>query len=400
MEQRRLAKQFRQHVRPGTPSGTPIDLVLLVLQSEQLCNLDCTYCYLPFRNMPGRMSREVIEATAKLVARSNVTYGRRGSLNILWHAGEPLIAPPDYYEDAISVFRQHLPKIKLHQTFQTNGTLINAAWIEYFQQHGANVGVSLDGPEWLHDITRLNRGKRGSFEKCIRGIKLLQQSGLSFGVLAVLTRESLRHPRELFEFYTDLSVSDVSFNVEQAEGLHLVSSLSDKVHFGEAVRFFEAFFRLNEEAGFPLRVREYNEMLSYIERFKLNSDFFPSQAEQRPLAIITVSHNGELSTFSPELATTPGYLDGGFSLGNVQSIGSLDGLRCSERLNRLSASIAAGIKACESACAYFPFCGGGSPSNKFYENHDLASTESPQCVYQRQAVADALLRLLSCPDAK
>src|SRR5207248_2905774 len=100
---------------------------------------------------------------------------------------------------------------------QTNATLITEDWCDFFSRHTLRVGVSLDGPKEIHDKYRRDRRGRGTFEKTLRGIQMLQKNGIPIYVIAVLHKESLQSPDQLFHFFEELRVSEVCFNIEEIE---------------------------------------------------------------------------------------------------------------------------------------------------------------------------------------
>ena len=98
---------------------------LLVLQATSLCNLNCSYCYVPGRRDSRKMEMSVVRGAASFVA---PCFSLPGVLDVLWHAGEPLAAGIDFYTEAFSVFRSALPTtLDLTHIMQTNGTLIALA---------------------------------------------------------------------------------------------------------------------------------------------------------------------------------------------------------------------------------------------------------------------------------
>src|SRR5690606_7861528 len=85
--------------------------------------------------------------------------------------------------------------------------------------------VSIDGPEFIHDAHRVNRKGEGSFKKSMAGAEKLKQHGIGFGVVAVISDQSLDHPEEIFEFFNNAGIQGVGFNIEEVEGINATSSL-------------------------------------------------------------------------------------------------------------------------------------------------------------------------------
>ena len=130
-------------------------LELLVIQPTPFCNLDCTYCYLPDRQNTRKMSVQTLEQTLDWVFSSGLV---RHPFTLLWHAGEPLVMPTAFYDQAAGLLARHDPDGTLvTQSFQTNATLINAEWCALIRRQKIEVGVSVDGPAFLHDPRRRTR---------------------------------------------------------------------------------------------------------------------------------------------------------------------------------------------------------------------------------------------------
>ncbi len=361
-------------------------LELLVIQPTPFCNLDCSYCYLPDRSDKRRMSREMLQRTFDWVFASGLV---REPFTLLWHAGEPLVVPIDFYEDAVSMLEAvKPPQLEVHHSFQTNATLIDEAWCAFIQRHGIHMGVSLDGPAFLHDRYRRTRQQKGTLDQVLRGIHLLHDHCIPFHVLSVITAESLNYADELFDFYCEHGITNVGFNVEEIEGPHTNSSMQ-AVGMQERFReFFARFVDLAYSVDPPLEVREFETSVECIlgARFQKNS----RTQENKPWAIVNVDCAGNFSTYSPELLGNSGLPYGDFALGNVTT-DRLEDVLASPRFRRMEADVQRGVAQCHASCAYFAFCGGGPPANKFFERGTFATTETLSCRLQKQVCIDVTL---------
>jgi uncharacterized protein len=115
--------------------------------------------------------------------------------------------------------------------------------------------------------------------------------------------------------------------------------------------------------------------------------------ENKPWAIVNVDCDGNFSTFSPELLGVSSLTYGGFTLGNVAT-NSLATAIASARFRRLDDEIGRGVEMCRESCAYFPYCGGGPPANKYFENQTFVSTETLFCRLHKKVCLDVTLALL------
>ncbi len=153
---------------------------LLVIQPTPFCNISCTYCYLPDRN-----SKSVVDYATlwNLFSQLFAAGWARDRLDVVWHAGEPMVLPIEFYEEATKLIERMRPRnVEVSQHLQTNGTLINDAWCEFFLRERIRVGVSIDGPRHFNDRYRVTRSGRGTFDKTIAGIRLLRQHKVPFHV--------------------------------------------------------------------------------------------------------------------------------------------------------------------------------------------------------------------------
>jgi uncharacterized protein len=379
-------------------------LELLVIQPTALCNLDCTYCYVPDRLDSGRLPISLLE-TLLLAVRSSHLAEEQEELKILWHAGEPLAAGIDFYRRALDVTERIIgDRCRVRHSIQTNGTLITREWCDLFRARGVAIGVSLDGPAKMHDANRKTRAGRGSFVSVMRGIELLRTHDIGISVLCVLTSQSIDYPDEMFHFFVDGGLHQVAFNVEEIEGPNLDSSLLQvRGGLANARARYRAFMariaELNRDRGWPLTIREFVSLSQLIRDRRESSLNVPVVPEQQAGAILTMTRHGTVYSWSPELASgVPGVPDR-FSLGNIREVKSLDELLVTQRAKTIQQEIDRGVEMCRRQCGYFGVCGGGSPGNKFYERGTFAATETLKCALQTQELTEVILTAFSDPQA-
>ncbi len=211
----------------------------VVVQPTPFCNINCSYCYLPQRNMKTVMEQGTI---AVLFAKIFASGWASPYLTVIWHAGEPLVLPVSFYQtafDAIEAMRP--PGLQLRHAIQTNGLLITPEWCDFFKQWDVGVGVSIDGPKHLHDAHRVTRSGQGTFDRTIAAIRLLRRECVPFHVISVLSQAGLDAPEEMLDFYLSEGIEDVCFNVEESEGDH-VSGLFAAAQAQERFkRFLDSF---------------------------------------------------------------------------------------------------------------------------------------------------------------
>jgi len=181
----------------------------LIIKTTRKCNLRCSYCH-DWRSRGSPMPFEVLaHLTAKALQSAEPKL-----VNFIWHGGEPLLLGQDFFRKALSLQEEFLrPRRYVLNSIQTNGTLIDEAWCEFLGRNKFTVGISVDGPEEIHNRNRNYSGGRGSFSDVLRAIDLMRKHDLSFGVLVVLNENTKRlRAAEIFDFVlNDLGVKNFAF---------------------------------------------------------------------------------------------------------------------------------------------------------------------------------------------
>lgn len=367
-----------------------------MIQPTALCNLDCSYCYVPDRQNSERLPFVLLEKLLQAVRSSSLAHEQL-ELKILWHAGEPLAAGIDYFRQAFALTERLVgDRWRVRHSIQTNGTLITSDWCGLFRSHGVSLGVSLDGPAAVHDANRKTLGGGGSFAKVMRGIDLLRAHDLRVNVLSVLSSQNIDRPDEMFHFFFEHGLHQLAFNVEEIEGPNLVSSLLPVKGGVAAARarygaFMRRFSQLNKQHGWPLTIREFLSLARLIEKARTEPAHVPLAPERRLGGILTMARDGAISSWSPELASGVPGLSSRFSLGNIRDVASVDELLAGERAQAIQEDIDRGIEMCRIECEYFGVCGGGSPGNKFYERGTFAASETLKCALQTKELVEVML---------
>jgi uncharacterized protein len=364
----------------------PINLI--VIQPTSFCNLDCDYCYLPDRNTKQQLSLDLIDPIFKTIFTSQFF---RQDATVCWHAGEPLAVPISFYEGVFeriqtAAHQYNTTPHKIRQSIQTNGTLINQAWCDLFKQHDVHVGVSLDGPAFLHDVHRKTRKGLGTHAATMRGIAHLQKNEIQCSAIGVLTKDSLDYPDEIFHFFRDNGIMDVGFNMEETEGENHASSL-DREELTDRYRIFiQRFWDLVAATNGEFKLREFEGICSLI--------YCDARLEytdmNRPFVIVNIDAKGNFSTFDPELLGVKTDRYGQFILGNIL-YDTFESVCNSDKFRHMYQEMSAGVKLCRENCQYFGLCGGGAGSNKYWENGTFNSAETKACNYRIKVVTDVVL---------
>jgi uncharacterized protein len=189
----------------------PPRIHVLAKPSGATCNLACSYCFFLDKELlyPGskfRMSEETLEAYIQQLIETH----RSSEVTVAWQGGEPTLMGVDFYRKAIEFQEKYrkpdmtrIQNMRFENTMQTNGTLLDDAWCQFFKENNFLIGISIDGPRHLHDAHRVDKGGAPTFDKVMRGLRLLQKHGVEYNILVTVNRITADHPLEVYRFLRD-----------------------------------------------------------------------------------------------------------------------------------------------------------------------------------------------------
>jgi uncharacterized protein len=188
-----------------TTNPIPPRIHVLAKPSGATCNLACSYCFFLdkehlYPNSKFRMPEDVLENYIRQLIETH----RSSQVTVAWQGGEPTLMGVDFYRRAIANQEQYRkPGMTFENTMQTNGTLLDDEWCQFFKENDYLIGISIDGPRHLHDAHRVDKGGAPTFDKVMRGLRLLQKHGVEYNVLVTVNRLTADHPKEVYRFLRD-----------------------------------------------------------------------------------------------------------------------------------------------------------------------------------------------------
>lgn len=183
----------------------PPRIHVLAKPSGATCNLACTYCFfldkeLLYPNSKFHMSEAMLETYIRQLIETH----RSKQVTVAWQGGEPTLMGIDFYRKAIEYQEKYRkPGMTFENTMQTNGTLLTDEWCEFLKENNFLIGISIDGPRHLHDAHRVDKGGAPTFDRVMRGLRLLQKHGVDYNVLTTVNRVNADHPLEVYRFLRD-----------------------------------------------------------------------------------------------------------------------------------------------------------------------------------------------------
>jgi uncharacterized protein len=184
----------------------PVDFHAMIKPAGSACNLGCDYCfYLSKATLPdGPGCKRMSEETLETLVRSYIRDVTADEVVFTWQGGEPTLRGLDFFRKAVALQKEYArPGQTILNDLQTNGTLLDEDWCRFLAEHDFLVGLSIDGPEHLHDAFRKAKDGSPTFQKVMRAARLLKRSGVPFNTLTSVNRLNAAHPLAVYRFLRD-----------------------------------------------------------------------------------------------------------------------------------------------------------------------------------------------------
>lgn len=171
-----------------------------------LCNMRCRYCYYLdkaalYGNCEPRMDDRLLDS----YVRNSIEGNASPTISFVWHGGEPLIAGKAFFRKAMAIQKKYACGKPIENSIQTNGLLLDDEWCRFFRDNNFLVGISIDGPEHIHDAHRLDAGQRGTFSRVMNAVEMMVRNRVEFNTLSTINIHSEGHGLEVYEFLRQFS---------------------------------------------------------------------------------------------------------------------------------------------------------------------------------------------------
>jgi uncharacterized protein len=355
----------------GDKVWSPEFVHILAKPAGAICNLGCAYCYYLDKEAlyPGdrfRMSDDVVEA----YIRQTIAMHRTPEVSIAWQGGEPTLMGVGFFRKVMALEKQNQrPGQSILNSIQTNGTLLTDEWCEFLAENDFLVGISIDGPQPLHDAYRVDKRGGGSFDKVMKGLRLLQKHGVKHNILTTVNRVTGDYPLEIYRFHRD------ELNADWIQFIPIVERVDPSGHpddiGGENVS--DRSVRAEQFGEFLATVFDEwvrNDVGSvFVQTFEAavaNWAGMPSSGlcvfDETCGRGVALEHNGDLYSCDH-------YVDPGFRLGNITET-PIGELVVTERQHEFGMAKRDSLPDCCRNCDVLFACRGECPKNRFITTPD------------------------------
>jgi uncharacterized protein len=219
---------------------------VLVKPASGLCNMRCRYCF--YRDVAGNRAQAdlgmmSLETAERLIRAAFGASEAGGAVSFAFQGGEPTLAGLGFYENFVHAVRERKPPgVSVQYSIQTNGLLMDSGWAGFLRANGFLVGLSVDGTKDIHDFLRVDAGEKGSWNRAMKALALLQRQQADVNLLCVVTRMAARRPQGVYAALKKLGIRHLQFipcldPLGEARGGH-----SHSLNPGDYADFLRALF--------------------------------------------------------------------------------------------------------------------------------------------------------------
>jgi len=178
---------------------------LLIKPASADCNMRCRYCFYLEKSAlyPEDKVHRMKDATLERIISSYMKTSQ-GCYTFGWQGGEPTLMGLDFFKKVVDLQKRYGKAGSIvYNGLQTNATLIDDDFARHFSDYKSLLGVSLDGPRYIHDHYRKFTGGHGTFDRVMRGIEILRRNNVEFNILVLVNDFNVNKAAEVYRFLVD-----------------------------------------------------------------------------------------------------------------------------------------------------------------------------------------------------
>ncbi|MFV0415933.1 MAG: anaerobic sulfatase maturase, partial [Chthoniobacterales bacterium] len=197
----------------SAPMSPPRAFHVMTKPIGPICNLDCKYCfYLEKEQLfPSNENFKMSDETLETYIRQYIEQQDVPEISFAWQGGEPTLLGVNFFRKVVALQKKYANGKTISNAFQTNGTLLNDEWAEFFLKNNFLIGLSIDGPARLHDAYRVDKKGGSTYQRVIAGLKILKKHRVEFNTLTVVNRVNSQKPLEVYRFLREIGSGFIQF---------------------------------------------------------------------------------------------------------------------------------------------------------------------------------------------
>ncbi len=339
---------------------TPRITSILIKPASAVCNLDCAYCFYldrdadPYKELPAR---RMTDDTLERLVDSYLFYSYPNS-TFAFQGGEPTLAGLPFFEKLVSLQQQYGRNGQnVSNALQTNAMLITDAWCELFREYSFLLGVSMDGPQEMHDLYRFNKQGRGTWKRVMEGVETLKKNKVEFNILCVLSQANVHKPKELYRFFRNLGIDNLQY-IPLAEFEKDGSPMPFTINAEEYGKFLVETFELWWPERRKVRIRFFDNLAESLAGMKPGSCTMHETCD----SYVVVEYNGDVYPCDF-------FVEKEWKLGNV-NLDSWSEIARKQKRYSFATKKTLAHPECQ-VCEYQSICHGGCPKFRHGPHHQF-----------------------------
>jgi uncharacterized protein len=359
---------------PTVPVGSK-DFDILLKPTGGVCNLHCRYCYYLEKQGLYPAGRERMSgALLEKVVREYLGACKGPRIPFTFHGGEPTLLGIPYFRHVLELQKRYGDGRPIDNAIQTNGTLLNDEWGDFLREESFLVGLSLDGPEELHDAFRTYRSGRPSFKEVMHGLDVLRRHKVEYNTLSCVHSLTSHHAARIYKFLRGEGVRHMQFipiveraakgevlagppsETPEADAPEVTAWSVDPHDYGDFLcRLFDEWRK--KDVG-RIHVQLFETALAHWLGMEGGLCFFRRECGCAPV----VEHNGDV--YACDHYVYPGYRVGNLTTGGLATLAE------SAFMQRFGARKRSSLTRKCRDCDYLFACNGECPKHRFTFSKD------------------------------
>lgn len=361
---------------------------VLIKPSGPDCNLECTYCFylekeaLFPETKTHAMTPDVQEELIRQVMQQSGE-----SVSIGWQGGEPALMGLDFYKRAIELEKKYSRGQSVGNSFQTNGTLLDREWAQFFKEYDWLIGLSLDGPQHIHDRYRIDKGQHPTWEKVEGVARMLLEEGVAVNAMCCITDYSADFAEELYHYFKNMGLTWMQFiPIVETDKQHPTRaasfSLTDEKYGHFLIKLFDLWYHDIQDGVATTSVRDFDSLFFHYVGLEPPECTHTKECGN----YVVVEHNGNV--YSCDFFVEPRH-----RLGNIRHGRMIDMLN-SKKQEEFGKAKAILPRKCK-LCPWYQKCFGGCTKDRIKDPQDQRQPRFCLAYQLFFEHADKRLRLLA-----
>lgn len=313
------------------------------------------------------MSDEVLQSYIQ----QYIEYFPLNQVNFIWQGGEPTLCGLDFFKKVVELQNKYRGEKKIVNSIQTNGILINDNFAKFFKENDFLVGISIDGPEYIHDHNRVSKSGKGTYNLVIKGLECLKKREVNFNTLTVVNNTNFNKAKEVYEHLRQLGSLYMQF-IPLTGGCFEINAKEYGLFLNE---LFDVWF--DSEDYQRINIQHIEQWLMALNNIKPHLCIFSKSCGDQ----LVIEQNGDIYSCDH-------FVDQEHRLGNILENKLIDIVFSAKQI-KFSLDKENVSERCLN-CKYLNLCQGGCPCHRVKEG---ASVENKLCQAYYQAIDHMIDRL-------